>query len=77
MTVYKTTILPVVLHGCEAWCLTMRKKQKLIVFEDRVLKNIFGPIKDQVTEEWRRLCSILLTKYYLGDQIQKNMLGGA
>jgi hypothetical protein len=55
MTVYKTAILPVVLHGCEAWCLTLRKKQKLTVFEDRVLKKIFGPMKDQVTGEWRRL----------------------
>ena len=50
MIVHKTAISPVVLHGL---CLTLRKKQKMSVFEDRVLKKIFRPKRDQVTGEWR------------------------
>jgi hypothetical protein len=42
---YKTIILPVVLYGCETWSLTLRKKHRLTVFENRVLKKISGPNK--------------------------------
>jgi len=48
-------ILPVVLYGCETWSLTLRKERKLRVFENVVLRRIFGPRKDEVTGEWRRL----------------------
>jgi hypothetical protein len=41
--VHRTTILPVVLYGCETWSLKMRKKRRLRVFEDRVLRRIFAP----------------------------------
>jgi hypothetical protein len=44
-----TTILPVVLHGCETWSLTLREKHSLRVFENRVLRRIFGPKRDEVT----------------------------
>jgi hypothetical protein len=47
----KTIILPVVLYGCETWSLTLRKVR---VFEDRILR-IFGPKRDEVTGEWRKL----------------------
>jgi hypothetical protein len=47
--------LPVVLYGCETWSLTLRKEHRLRVFENRVLRRIFGPKRDEVTEEWRRL----------------------
>jgi hypothetical protein len=40
---YKTIILPVVLHGCETWSLTLRKEHRLRVFENKVLRRIFGP----------------------------------
>jgi hypothetical protein len=40
---YKTVILPVVLHGCETWSLTLREEHRLRVFENRVLRKIFGP----------------------------------
>ena len=46
---YRTIILPVVLYGCEAWSLTAREERKLRVFEDMVLRRIFGPRRDEVT----------------------------
>jgi hypothetical protein len=47
--IYNTIILPVVLYGCETWCLTVREEHKLRVFENRVLRRIFGPKRDGVT----------------------------
>jgi hypothetical protein len=52
---YKTIILPVVLYGCETWSLTLRKEHKLRVFDNRVLRRIFGPKRDEVTGGWRKL----------------------
>ena len=53
--IYRTIILSVVLYGCETWSLTLREKRKLRVFENMVLRKIFGPRRDEVTGEWRRL----------------------
>jgi len=53
--IYRTIILPVVLYGCETWSLTLREERGLRVFENRVLRSIFGPKRDQVTREWRKL----------------------
>jgi hypothetical protein len=53
--IYKTTILPVVLYGCETWSLTLREEHRLRVFENRVLRRIFGPKRDEVTGYWRKL----------------------
>jgi hypothetical protein len=53
--IYKTLILPVVLHGCETWSLILREEHRLRAFENRVLKKIFGPKRDEVTGEWRKL----------------------
>jgi hypothetical protein len=53
--IYKTIILPVVLCGCETWFLTLREEHRLRVFENRVLRRIFGPNRDEVTVEWRKL----------------------
>ena len=55
--IYRTIILPVVLYGCETWSLTLREKHRLRVFENRVLRRIFGPKWDGVTGEWRKLHS--------------------
>ena len=52
--IYRTIILPVVLYGYETWSLTLREERRLRVFENRVLR-IFGPKKDEVTGEWRKL----------------------
>jgi hypothetical protein len=51
----RTIILPVVLYGCETWSFTMREEHGLRVLENRVLKKIFGPRKDEVTGEWIKL----------------------
>jgi hypothetical protein len=51
--IYKTIILPVVLYGCETLSLTVREEHKLRVFENRVLRRIFGPKRDRVTGRWR------------------------
>jgi hypothetical protein len=45
----------VVLYGCETWSLTLRQEHKLRVFENRVLRRIFGPKRDEVTGKWRKL----------------------
>jgi len=52
--IYRTMILPVVLYGCETWSLTLREEHRLRVFENRVLR-VFGPKRDKVTVEWRKL----------------------
>jgi hypothetical protein len=53
--IYKTIILPVVLYGCETWSLILREEHRPRVFENRVLRRIFGPKGDDVTEQWRKL----------------------
>jgi hypothetical protein len=53
--IYKTIILPVVLYGRETWSLTLREEHRLRVFENRVLRIIFGPKRDEVKGEWRNL----------------------
>jgi hypothetical protein len=53
--IYKTIILPVVLYGCETWTLTVREEHKLCVFENKVLRRIFGPKRDGVKGGWRKL----------------------
>ena len=53
--IYRTIILPVVLYGCETWSLTLREERRLRVFENRVLRRVFGPKRDEVIGEWRKL----------------------
>jgi hypothetical protein len=50
-----TIILSVFLYGCETWSLTLKEERRLRVFENRVLRIIFGPKRDEVTGEWRKL----------------------
>jgi hypothetical protein len=52
--IYRTIILPVVLYGCETWSLTLEEERRLRVFENRVLR-VFGPKRNEVTGEWRKL----------------------
>ena len=49
--IYRTIILPIVFYGCETWSLTLREELRLRVFENRVLRRIFGPKSDEVTGE--------------------------
>jgi hypothetical protein len=53
--IYKTIIIPVVLYGCETWSLTLREEHRQRVFENMVLRRIFGPKRDEVTGEWKKL----------------------
>jgi hypothetical protein len=53
--IYRTIILPVVLYGCVTWSLILREEHRLRVLETRVLRRIFGPKRDEVIGEWRRL----------------------
>ena len=55
ITIYRTIILPVVLYGCEIWSLTLRDERRLRMFENRVLRRIFRPKRNEVTREWRKL----------------------
>ena len=62
--IYRTVILPVVLYGCETWLLTLREEHRLKVFENRVLRRIFGPKRDGVTGQWRKLHNEELNDLY-------------
>jgi hypothetical protein len=53
MRIYKTVILPVILYGCETWSLTLREEHGLRVFQNKVLRRIFGPKRVEVTGGWR------------------------
>jgi hypothetical protein len=63
INIYKTVILPVVLHGCEIWSLILREEHGLRVFEKRVLRGIFGPERDE-DGSWRKLHNVELHNLY-------------
>jgi hypothetical protein len=67
--IYKTIILPVVLYGCETWSLTIREEHRLRVFDNRVLRKIFGPKRDEVTGERRKLHNEELHNLYSSPDI--------
>jgi hypothetical protein len=73
--------LPVVLYGCETWSLTLREECKLRVFENRVLRRISGPKRDEVAGDWkknfimRNLMLLLFTNYCAGDKIEMSEMG--
>jgi hypothetical protein len=67
--IYKTIILPVVLYGCETWSLMVKQEHKLRVFENMVLRRIFGPKRDGVTRWWRKLHNEELHNLYSSPNI--------
>ena len=69
--IYRTIILPVVLYGCETWSLTLREERRLRVFKNRVLERIFGPKRDEVTGEWRKLHNEKLNDLYCSPNIAR------
>jgi hypothetical protein len=79
--IYKTIILPVVLYGCDTWSLTLREEHRLRVFENWFLRRIFGPKRDEVRGEWRKLPSEELHSLYSSPdiirQVKVNEVAGA
>jgi len=67
--IYRNINLPVVLYGCETWSLTLWEERKLRVFENRVLRRIFGPKRDEVKGEWRKLHNEELHNLYSSPNI--------
>ena len=67
--IYRTVILPVVLYGCETWSLTLREERRVRVFENRVLRGIFGPERDEVIGEWRKIHNKELSDMYSSTNI--------
>jgi hypothetical protein len=59
----------VVLYGCETWSLTLREEHRLRVFENRVLRRIFGPKRNEMTGEWRKLHNEELRDLYFSPSI--------
>jgi len=67
--IYRITILPVGLCGCETWSLTLTEERSLRVFENRLMRRIFGPRRDEVTGEWRKLLIGELNNLYSSPNI--------
>jgi hypothetical protein len=67
--IYGNLILPTVLCGCGRWSLTLREEYRLRVFENRVLRRIFGPKRDKVIGSWRNLRNEELHNLYFSRSI--------
>ena len=73
LKIYRTVILPVILYGCESWSTTLADEHKLHVFENKVLRKIYGPKRDEMTGEWRRLHNEELHGLYDSPDVVKIM----
>jgi len=67
--IYRNIILPLVLYGCGTWSLIFREQRRLRVFENRALRGIFGPKRDNVTVEWKKLHNEELYELYCSPNI--------
>ena len=61
---YRIVTFPIVLYGCETWSLTLRDEHRVMVFENRVSRRVFGHRKDEVTGEWGKLLNEVLNDLY-------------
>jgi hypothetical protein len=69
MKIHRTIIFPAVFYGCKTWSLTLREERRLRVFENKVLKRMFGPKRDKVTGELRKLHNEELKDLYYSPNI--------
>jgi hypothetical protein len=69
--VYRTVVVLVVLYGYETWSVTLKDEQRLRVFENGVLRRIFGPKRDEATGEWRTLYNEELNDLYSSPNINR------
>ena len=70
---YETIIVPVVLYGCETLSRTLRKEHRLRVFENKVLRKVFGAKRDEITRDWRKLHNAELHAFYYSPNIIRNL----
>jgi hypothetical protein len=79
---HRTIVLHIVLYGCETWSITLREELRVKVMENRMLRGIFGPKRDDVIGEWRKLHNEELSDLYSSPNIirliklRKNEMGG-
>ena len=64
LRIYRTIKWHIVLYGCQTWSLKLREERRLRVFENRLLRRIFGPKRDEMTGEWRKLHNEELNDLY-------------
>jgi hypothetical protein len=69
--IYKTLILPIILYGCETWSLTLTEDYRVRVFENRVLRRIFGPKRNEVMGVWRELHKEVVHDLYSSPSIKR------
>ena len=74
--IYRSIILPFVLYECETWSLTLREERRLRVFENRALRRIFEPKRNEVTGKWRKLHSEELNDLYSSPNIVQVIKSG-
>jgi len=67
--IHRNIILPVVLYGCETWSPMLREERRLRVFDSKVMRRVFGPQRDEVTVEWRKLHNEELNDLYCSPNI--------
>ena len=69
ITIYGITILPALLYGCKSWLLALGEECRLTLFEGRVLRRIFGPKRDEVSWEWKKIHNEELNDLYSSPNI--------
>ena len=74
--IYRTMSLPVLLFGRKTWTITLRDKSRLRVFENRIQRRIFGPKRDEITRQWRKLDNEELNDLYSSPNIVREELDG-